>query len=39
VEGLISHDDLDSLRVTDDPDEAVHIVVSTYETRLTEGTA
>jgi len=37
--GLISPSDLDLLHVTDDPDEAVEIVVSNYERRVAEGSA
>ncbi len=33
AEGMISPDDWDNLRVTDDPEEAVHLVVSCYENR------
>ena len=38
-DGLISPSDLDLLHVTDDPDEAVEIVVSNYERRVAEGSA
>jgi uncharacterized protein (TIGR00730 family) len=38
-DGLISPSDLDLLHVTDDPDEAVEIVVSNYDRRVAEGSA
>jgi uncharacterized protein (TIGR00730 family) len=38
-DGLISPADLDLLHVTDDPDEAVEIVVSNYDRRVAEGSA
>ncbi len=37
--GLVSPGDLDLLMVTDEPQEAVEMVVSCYERRLEEGTA
>ncbi len=37
--GLVSPGDLDLLMVSDDPDEAVEMVVSVYERRLDEGSA
>jgi uncharacterized protein (TIGR00730 family) len=38
-DGLISPEDLDLLLVTDDPREAVELVVSRYDRRVTEGSA
>jgi uncharacterized protein (TIGR00730 family) len=38
-DGLISPEDVDLLFVTDDPQEAVRLVVSRYENRVAEGTA
>lgn len=38
-DGLISPSDLDLLHVTDDPDEAVEIVVSQHDGRLAKGAA
>ena len=38
-DGLISPEDFDLLHVTDDPHEAVEIVVSGYNARVTEGSA
>lgn len=37
--GLISRDDLEILRVTDNPREAVELVVSHYDGRVAEGSA
>jgi uncharacterized protein (TIGR00730 family) len=37
-DGLISPQDLDLLMLTDDPEEAVELVVSRYDRRLAEGT-
>ena len=38
-DGLISPDDVALLHVTDDPTEAVELVVSQYESRVAEGSA
>jgi len=38
-DGLISPDDLAGMLVTDDPSEAVRLVVSHYDTRVAEGSA
>jgi predicted Rossmann-fold nucleotide-binding protein len=38
-DGLISPSDVDLLYVTDDPHEAVDLVVSRYNGRLVEGSA
>jgi len=39
ADGLISAEDLELLLVTDDPDEAVQLVVSHYDRRVAEGSA
>ena len=39
ADGLISREDLARVSVTDDPGEAVELVVSRYETRVAEGSA
>ena len=39
AEGLVSPDDLELLMVTDEPREAVEMVVSAYDRRLSEGSA
>jgi uncharacterized protein (TIGR00730 family) len=39
ADGLISAEDLEMLLVTDDPDEAVELVVSHYDQRVAEGSA
>ena len=36
ADGMISPDDVDLLHVTDDPDEAVEVVVDCYERRCAE---
>ena len=38
-DGLISPEDLELLRITDDPDEVVELVVSHYDRRVAEGSA
>ena len=38
-DGLISPHDLDLLTITDDPVEAVELIVSHYDERLAEGSA
>jgi uncharacterized protein (TIGR00730 family) len=38
-DGLISPHDLDLLTITDDPEEAVELVVSHYDERIAEGSA
>ena len=38
-DGLISPGDLELLRITDDPDEVVELVVSHYDRRVAEGSA
>ena len=38
-DGLVSAHDLDLVTVTDDPDEAVELVVSHYDERVAEGSA
>ncbi|MBA2741464.1 MAG: TIGR00730 family Rossman fold protein [Actinobacteria bacterium] len=38
-DGLISPHDLDLVTITDDPDEAVELIVSHYDQRLAEGSA
>ena len=38
-DGLISPHDLDLVTVTDDPDEAVALVVAHYDERVAEGSA
>jgi predicted Rossmann-fold nucleotide-binding protein len=37
--GLVSPGDLDLLMATDDPAEAVEMIVSVYDRRLAEGSA
>jgi uncharacterized protein (TIGR00730 family) len=39
ADGLVSPDDLDLLHLTDEPDEAVELVVATIDARRKEGTA
>jgi hypothetical protein len=39
ADGLVSQDDLDLLRLTDEPEEAVAWVTSMLGTRRAEGTA
>lgn len=39
ADGLISEDDLELLLVTDDPREAVELIVSHYDRRVAEGSA
>jgi hypothetical protein len=38
-DGLISPDDIELLMLTDDPKEAVELVVSHYDLRVAEGSA
>jgi len=38
-DGLISPADLELLRITDDPEEVVELVVSHYDRRVAEGSA
>jgi uncharacterized protein (TIGR00730 family) len=38
ADGLVSSGDLDLLHVTDDPAEAVRLVVASYDQRRAEGT-
>jgi predicted Rossmann-fold nucleotide-binding protein len=38
-DGMISPDDLARIHVTDEPEEAVEMVVSQYDLRVAEGSA
>jgi predicted Rossmann-fold nucleotide-binding protein len=38
ADGMISHDDVALLHLTDDPDEAVQLVLDQYEHRCTDAT-
>jgi predicted Rossmann-fold nucleotide-binding protein len=38
-DGLISPEDVELLHLTDDPHDAVELVVSRYKTRVAEGSA